>query len=45
MLIGKHGGDPMLFPHIAMMRPLYRHKPKATHAARWKRARAYRIIR
>jgi hypothetical protein len=44
MLICEHGGDPMM-AHIAMMRALHRHKPKATAAPRRKRAKAYRIIR
>ena len=44
MLIGEHGGDPMM-AHIAMMRALQRHKPKAAPAPRRKRAKAYRIIR
>ena len=44
MLIGEHGGDPMM-AHIAMMRALHRHKPKAAPAARRKRAKVYRIVR
>jgi hypothetical protein len=44
MLIGEHGGDPMM-AHIAMMRALHRHKPEAATAPRRKRAKAYRIIR
>jgi hypothetical protein len=31
MLIGEHGGDPMM-AHIAMMRALRRHEPKAAPA-------------
>jgi hypothetical protein len=33
MLVGDHGGDPML-PHIAMMQALHRDKPKARHRHR-----------
>jgi hypothetical protein len=44
MLIGEHGGDPMM-AHIAMMRALQRHEPKAAPVPRRKRAKAYRIIR
>jgi hypothetical protein len=33
MLIGEHGGDPMM-AHIAMMRALNRYKPKAAPAPR-----------
>ena len=44
MLIGEHGGDPMM-AHIAMMRALNKHKPKAAPVPRRKRAKAYRIIR
>jgi hypothetical protein len=45
MLVGEHGGDPMV-PRIAMMKALRRHKPKAEAAApRRKRAKTYRIIR
>jgi hypothetical protein len=36
--------DPMM-AHIAMMRALHRHKPKAAPVPRRKRAKAYRIIR
>jgi hypothetical protein len=46
MLVGEHGGDPMV-PRIAMMKALRRHKPKAEAASapRRKRAKTYRIIR
>ena len=44
MLVGEHGGDPMM-AHIAMMRALHRHKPKAAPAPRRKRVKAYRIVR
>ena len=44
MLIGEPGGDPMM-AHIAMMRALNKHKPKAAPVPRRKRAKAYRIIR
>jgi hypothetical protein len=44
ILIGEHGGDPMM-AHIAMMRALNKHKPKAAPVPRRKRAKAYRIIR
>ena len=44
MLIGEHGGDPMM-ASIAMMRALGRHEPKAAPAPRRKRAKTYRIIR
>jgi hypothetical protein len=44
MLIGEHGGDPMM-ARIGMMRALRRHQPKAAAAPRQKRAKAYRIIR
>jgi hypothetical protein len=44
MLIGEHGGDPMM-AHIAMIQALQRHQPKPTSAPRRKRAKAYRIIR
>jgi hypothetical protein len=44
MLIGEYGGDPMM-AHIAMMRVLHRHKPRAAAAPRRKRAKAYRIVR
>jgi hypothetical protein len=39
MLIGEHGGDPMM-AHIAMMRALHRHEPKAAPVPRRKRAKA-----
>jgi hypothetical protein len=44
MLVGEHGGDPMM-AHIAMMPALHRHEPKPASAPRRKRAKAYRIIR
>ena len=44
MLIGEHGGDPMM-AHIAMMRALHRYEPKAAPVPRRKRAKADRIIR
>ena len=44
MLVGEHGGDPMI-PHIAMMRALRRHEPKAAPVPRRKQAKVHRIIR
>jgi hypothetical protein len=44
MMIGERGGDPMM-AHIAMMRALNKHKPKAAPVPRRKRAKAYRITR
>jgi hypothetical protein len=44
MLIGEHGGDPMM-AHIAMMQALRKDEPKAAPVPRRKRAKAYRIIR
>jgi hypothetical protein len=44
MLIGEQGGDPMV-AHIAMMRALQRHEPKAAPVPRRKRAKVHRIIR
>jgi hypothetical protein len=44
MLVGDHGGDPML-PHIAMMQALHRHESKAAPAPRRKRAKVYKVIR
>jgi hypothetical protein len=44
MLVGEHGGDPMV-PRIAMMKALLRHEPKAAPASRRKRAKAYKLIR
>jgi hypothetical protein len=44
MLVGEHGGDPMV-PRIAMMKALPWHEPKATSAPRQKRVKAYRIVR
>jgi hypothetical protein len=41
MLVGEHGGDPML-PHIAMMKALQRHEPKASSAPRRKRAKEFK---
>jgi hypothetical protein len=43
MLIGEHGGNPMM-AHIAMMQALQRHQPKLTSAPRRKRAKVYRIV-
>jgi hypothetical protein len=42
MLIGRHGGDPMM-PRIAIMKALHRHQPRS--APRRKRAKNFRIIR
>jgi hypothetical protein len=44
MLVGEHGGDPMM-PRIAMMKALYRHEPNPASAPRGKRAKAYRVVR
>ena len=44
MLVGEHGGDPMV-PRIAMMKALQSHEPKAPSRPRRKRAKAYRLIR
>jgi hypothetical protein len=44
MLIGEHGGDPMM-AHIAMMQALHRHQSKPKSPPRRKRAKAYQIIR
>jgi hypothetical protein len=44
MLVGWHGGDPMV-PRIAMMKAPRRHEPKAASVPRRKRARAYKIVR
>jgi hypothetical protein len=44
MLVGDRGGDPML-PHIAMLKALHRHKPKAAPAPRRKRAKVYKVVR
>ena len=44
LLVVERNGDPML-AHIAMMKALHRHEPKATPAPRRKRAKAYRIVR
>jgi hypothetical protein len=40
MLIGEHGGDPMM-AHIAMMQALHRHQSKPTSAPGRKLARTY----
>jgi hypothetical protein len=44
MLVGEHGGNPMM-PHIAMMKALHRHRPKAAAAPRRKRTKVYKIVR
>ena len=44
LLVGDHGGDPML-PRIAMMQALNHGRPDPKPAPRVKPARAYRIIR
>jgi hypothetical protein len=44
MLIGDHGGDPMM-AHIGMMRALHRNKPKAAPAPRRKWAKVYKVVR
>jgi len=44
MLVGEHGGDPMV-PRIATMERLQRHEPKAEPVPRRKRARAYKVVR
>ena len=44
MLIGEHGGDPMM-AHIAMMQALNKHKTKAAPAPRRKCVKTYRIVR
>ena len=44
MLIGEHGGDPMM-AHIAMMQALQRHEPKAAPVPRRKSVKTYRIVR
>jgi hypothetical protein len=44
MMIGEHGGDPMM-AHIAMMRALQRHEPKAAPTPRRKQAKKFAIIR
>ena len=43
MLVGEHGGDPLM-AHIAMMRALQRHEPKAAPVPRRKSVKVYRII-
>jgi hypothetical protein len=40
MLVGEHGGDPMV-PRIAMMKALQRHEPKAAPES----AKTYKTIR
>ena len=44
MLIGEHGGDPMM-AHIAMMQALQRHQSKPVGVPRRKSAKVYRIVR
>ena len=44
MLVGEHGGNPMM-PHIAMMKALHRHRPKAAAAPLRKRTKVYKIVR
>jgi hypothetical protein len=44
MLVGEHGGDPMM-ARIAMMRALQRHEPKAAPVPRRKSVKTYRIVR
>lgn len=44
MLIGEHGGDPMM-AHIGIMRALHRHEPIAGPTPRRKRAKVDKIIR
>jgi hypothetical protein len=44
MLVGEHGGDPMV-PRIVTMERLQRHEPKAEPVPRRKRARAYKVVR
>lgn len=44
ILIGNHGGDPMM-ARIAMMQAINHGKPKPTKATRVRSAKAYRIIR
>jgi hypothetical protein len=44
MLVGEHGGDPMM-AHIAMMQALQRHQPKAAPVPRRKSVKTYRIVR
>jgi len=44
LLIAERNGNPMM-ARIAMMRALHRQEPKPTPAPRWKRAKAYRIVR
>jgi hypothetical protein len=43
MLVGEHGGDPMV-PRIAMMKALQRHEPKAAPAPRRKAPRPTRLF-
>jgi len=35
----------MMMPHIALMKALHRHKPKAAAAPRRKAAKVYKVIR
>jgi hypothetical protein len=44
MLIAKRGGDPMV-AHIAMMKALYRNKPKEKSNPQLKGATVYKIVR
>ena len=44
MLIGEHGGDPLM-ARIAMLLALHRGEPKAAPAPRRKRAKAYKVVR
>jgi hypothetical protein len=44
MLIGEHGGDPMM-AHIAMMQALQRHEPKPVGVPRRKSVKVYKLVR
>lgn len=44
LLVAEHDG-PTMFARISVMRALHRHRPKAVSEPRWKRAKAYRIVR
>jgi hypothetical protein len=44
MLIGEHGGDPMM-AYIAMMRALQRHEPKPVGVPRRKSVKVYKLVR
>ncbi len=44
MLVGEHGGDPMV-PRIAMMKALQRQESKVVSAPRRKSGKTYKIIR